>query len=87
MTYDGKNEICRYIFNWKIIRNKRIVRIFRYWKNGTWKLIEQNSIVYVSPMDGEVFAGLINMSTGFQVILNEKVFGYILLILFSRFIT
>lgn len=40
---------------------------FRYWDNGGWELVKGEEIFYVNPLDGEVFANIVNMSTGFHV--------------------
>ncbi|XP_044264094.1 acid-sensing ion channel 5-like [Tribolium madens] len=39
-----------------------------YWDEGNWDLIEGNETFYVNPLDGEVFANVMNMSTGFDVL-------------------
>lgn len=38
-----------------------------YWKENKWHLVEGNETFFVNPLDGEVFANVINMSTGFSV--------------------
>lgn len=39
---------------------------FRYWDNGSWDLVKGEEIFSINPLDGEVFANIVNMSTGFQ---------------------
>ncbi|EFA12114.2 Pickpocket protein 11-like Protein [Tribolium castaneum] len=38
-----------------------------YWDEGNWDLVEGNETFYVNPLDGEVFANVMNMSTGFDI--------------------
>lgn len=39
----------------------------RYWDNNQWDLVTGNETFFVNPLDGEVFANVVNMSTGFNV--------------------
>lgn len=38
-----------------------------YRNNGSWKLLEEQEIFYVNPLDGDVFVSLMNMSNGVRV--------------------
>ncbi|KAJ8920055.1 hypothetical protein NQ315_011709 [Exocentrus adspersus] len=40
---------------------------FEYWKKGSWNLLPQNETFSLNPLDGEVFANVVNISSGFQV--------------------
>ncbi|KAJ8977937.1 hypothetical protein NQ317_017405 [Molorchus minor] len=40
---------------------------FDYWSRTEWKLLPENESLSVNPLDGEVFANVVNMSSGFQV--------------------
>ncbi|KAL3268373.1 hypothetical protein HHI36_007489 [Cryptolaemus montrouzieri] len=37
-----------------------------YWKKGQWKLVQENETLNVNPLDGEVFANVMNISSGFD---------------------
>lgn len=39
----------------------------QYWEQNRRDLVEGNETFFVHPLDGEVFANLVNMSTGFEV--------------------
>lgn len=43
---------------------------FSYWNNNRWNLLQANQTFFVHPLDGEVFANVVNMSTGFHVSLD-----------------
>ncbi|CAG9829278.1 unnamed protein product [Diabrotica balteata] len=40
---------------------------YEYWSNGSWKLLPEKDIFYINPLDGEVFANVINITSGYQV--------------------
>lgn len=41
-----------------------------YWDEGNWNFVEGNETFYVNPLDGEVFANVMNISSGFDVNLS-----------------
>ncbi|RZC34463.1 pickpocket protein 11-like [Asbolus verrucosus] len=41
-----------------------------YWDEGKWNLIEGEDIFSVNPLDGEVFANVMNMATGFDIYIH-----------------
>ncbi|KAJ3643261.1 hypothetical protein Zmor_025985 [Zophobas morio] len=41
-----------------------------YWDEDRWDLVEGNETFYVNPLDGEVFANVMNMSTGFDIYIH-----------------
>lgn len=44
-----------------------IYNSYEYWKNNSWDLAAASSIVVVHPLDGEIYAQMINLSTSFEV--------------------
>ncbi|KAJ0179061.1 hypothetical protein K1T71_005836 [Dendrolimus kikuchii] len=42
-----------------------------YRKANKWKPIKHNKTLYIHPLDGEVFAQVVNLSTGYSVFLHE----------------
>lgn len=44
-----------------------LVNTRRYWKNNEWNLIKDNEKVLVHPLDGEIYAQIINLSTSYDV--------------------
>ncbi|KAF2894805.1 hypothetical protein ILUMI_11368 [Ignelater luminosus] len=38
-----------------------------YWESNSWEVLPENRTFYVHPLDGEIFANVANMSTGFDV--------------------
>ncbi|KAJ8945117.1 hypothetical protein NQ318_001582 [Aromia moschata] len=43
---------------------------FDYWNKGYWKLLPETETLSVNPLDGEVLATVVNISTGFQVYIH-----------------
>ncbi|XP_044729277.1 sodium channel protein Nach-like [Chrysoperla carnea] len=41
-----------------------------YWASGKWNQLYGNNTFYVHPLDGEVFANIVNMSTGFYMYMH-----------------
>ncbi|XP_017786457.1 PREDICTED: pickpocket protein 28-like [Nicrophorus vespilloides] len=41
-----------------------------YWEKNLWIVYPENETFYVNPLDGEVFANVVNMSTGFKIFLH-----------------
>ncbi|KAK9890626.1 hypothetical protein WA026_011987 [Henosepilachna vigintioctopunctata] len=41
-----------------------------YWKSGKWNLLEANETLFVNPLDGEVFANVMNISSGFDIYIH-----------------
>uniref|UniRef100_A0A6P7FJR7 Sodium channel protein Nach-like isoform X1 n=1 Tax=Diabrotica virgifera virgifera TaxID=50390 RepID=A0A6P7FJR7_DIAVI len=44
-----------------------IYNSYEYWSNGSWKLLPEKDIFYINPLDGEVFANVINITSGYQI--------------------
>ncbi|XP_044755167.1 pickpocket protein 11-like [Coccinella septempunctata] len=42
----------------------------RYWKSGNWNLFPPNETLYVNPLDGEVFANVMNISSAFDIYIH-----------------
>lgn len=41
--------------------------IYRYWKNNRWDYVKPNDTVTVHPLDGEIYAQIINLSCAYDV--------------------
>lgn len=45
-----------------------ILRLFdSYWRSGDWSLMDHGDRVTVHPLDGEIYAQIINLSTAYDV--------------------
>ncbi|XP_045475018.1 sodium channel protein Nach-like [Harmonia axyridis] len=42
----------------------------RYWSSGQWTIYPLNDTLYVNPLDGEVFANVMNISSGFDIYIH-----------------
>lgn len=40
---------------------------YSYWKSNDWRLIDHGARVTVHPLDGEIYAQIINLSTSYDV--------------------
>ncbi|KAK9730277.1 Amiloride-sensitive sodium channel [Popillia japonica] len=60
-----ENGIC-YSFNSQLA----VYNSPDYWRENNWKLVDKSPEFFINPLDGEVFANVVNMSTGFLVYLH-----------------
>nr|XP_023029075.1 sodium channel protein Nach-like [Leptinotarsa decemlineata] len=42
----------------------------KYWDSGSWKLVSQAELFFISPLDGEVFVNVVNISSAYQVFIH-----------------
>lgn len=57
---------------WGGIRKKQIGSVYgvfpsSYWRTGDWNLLDHGDRVTVHPLDGEIYAQIINLSTAYDV--------------------
>lgn len=45
---------------------------YRFWKSNEWKIRSPKEVFNVNPLDGEVFANIVNISSGFDVLMKIK---------------
>lgn len=45
---------------------------FRYWKDNRWDLVPFDETVTVNPLDGEIYAQLINLSYAYEVYFHSS---------------
>ena len=45
---------------------------YEYWKNNAWNLIDHGERVTVHPLDGEIYAQIINLSTAYDVYFHSS---------------
>lgn len=55
-----------------------VVAISRYRKNNKWHLLPYNNTVVVHPLDGEIYALIINFSSSYEVRIYVFIFHFML---------
>lgn len=45
---------------------------YDYWKNNQWNLLHHGARVTVHPLDGEIYAQIINLSTAYDVFFHSS---------------